>query len=106
MREVMVESLRDVHDLSPLGDLSNVQDLEVGGDWMSSRNAHVDSIGFLERMPQLRRLVLHTMIVDDEDYTPLLSLPSLKEIRVMPTRGMDPTHDELAGAIRALQPLP
>ncbi len=70
---------------------------------MSPRNVHVDSIEFLRRMPQLRTLVLHTMIVDGKDYTPLLDLPLLKELRVMPSRGMKPTHDELAAAIPALK---
>lgn len=45
------------------------------------------------------------MIVDNKDYTPLLSLPELTEVRVMPSRGMMPTHDELAAAIPALERL-
>lgn len=105
LKELTVESLKHVRDLSPVGSLPNVRDLELGGDWMSPRNVHVDSIEFLRQMPQLRTLVLHTMIVDNKDYTPLLSLPSLKELRVMPSRGMRPTHDELAAAIPALKPL-
>ena len=103
--ELMVESLKHVRDLSPIGELSTVQDLELGGDWKSPRNVHVDSIEFLRQMPQLRRLILHSMIVDSKDYTPLLSLHSLKEARVMPSRGMKPTHRVLAAAIPALEPV-
>lgn len=99
-------SLRHVRDLSPIGQLTSLVDLEVGGDWMAPRVVHVDSIEFLLGMPQLRRLVLHTLIVDSKDYSPLLGLVRLKELRVMPSKGMRPSHDELAAAIPALDPLP
>ena len=36
-----------------------------------------------------------TLIVDDLDYRPLLSLPSLQHVRVMATRGMTPPIEEL-----------
>jgi hypothetical protein len=106
LRQLAVESLRHVHDLSPLGSLTQLRALEVGGNWVSPRIVHVDSIAFLRRLPDLESLVLHTMIVDDLDYSPLLSLGSLKDIRVMPARGMRPSHDELCAAIPALKPLP
>jgi len=106
LRELAVESLRDVHDLSPLGSLTHLRALELGGNWMSPRIAHADSVGFLRDLPNLESLVLHTMIVDDLDYSPLLSLDSLKEVRVMRARGMSPSHDELCAALPALEPLP
>jgi hypothetical protein len=98
-----IESLRYVRDLSPLRLLTSVTDLEVGGDWMSPRIAHVNSIAFLAGMPQLRDLVLHSMIVDSLDYAPLLRLPQLKTLRVMKARGMRPSWEELAESIAALR---
>lgn len=105
LRELAIESLRHVHDLSPLGGLTQLRVLELGGDWMTPRFVHVDSIEFLRRLPDLERLVLHTMVIDDLDYSPLLGLSRLREARVMPTRGMRPSHDELCAALPALQPL-
>jgi hypothetical protein len=102
LRELGIESLRHVHDLSPLASLLQLRDLEVGGNWMSPRIAHADSIGFLRHLRKLQRLVLQTITVDDLDYSPLLSLNGLDEVRVMATRGMRPTHDELCAAIPAL----
>lgn len=90
-----IDSLRRVSDLSAIGALSSVSDLSIGGDWMNPRNAHIRSIAFLKEMPQLRHLVLHTVIVDDQDYSPLLCLPNLQNVRAMATRGMSPTIDEL-----------
>lgn len=87
---LLIEGLKRVRDLAPLARMSGVVDLEVVGDWMSLRVAHVDSIGFLRDMQQLRRLILHTMIADDLDYSPLLALPNVKEMRVMEARGMRP----------------
>jgi hypothetical protein len=95
VRVLSLESLKRAHDLSPLGEMRAVTSLDVGGDWMSSRNAHVNSIAFLRQIPQLQRLLLHTIIVDDRDYSPILDLPALREVRVMATRGMRPTRDEL-----------
>jgi hypothetical protein len=95
VEELSLEGLRHVHDLSPLAGMTSLTRLELGGDWMSPRIAHVDSIAFLRSMPRLRRLLLHTMIVDDLDYAPILDLPALEWVRVMKARGMRPTIDEL-----------
>jgi predicted esterase len=81
--------------MSPIGEMRAVTSLDVGGDWMSSRIAHVASISFLRRMPQLQKLLLHTMIADDLDYTPIVELPALTHLRVMKARGMRPTHEQL-----------
>jgi len=105
LRCLGIESLRHVKDLSPLASLTRLQDLEIGGDWMSARIAHVDSISFLRQLPDLERLVLHTIIADDLDYSPLLALTKLREIRVKRARGMKPSHDQLAALIPALEPI-
>jgi hypothetical protein len=106
LRALAIEDLRNVHDLAPLATLTNLRSLTIGGNWTSPRTAHVDSIAFLRQLNGLERLVLHTMVADDLDYSPLLDLPGLTEIRVASARGMRPTHDELCAAIPALQPLP
>ena len=53
-------------------------------------------------MPQLRDLVLHSMIVDSLDYAPLLQLPHLENLRVMKARGMRPRWEELVESFPAL----
>jgi hypothetical protein len=93
-----IESLRHVRDLSPIGDMPSVESLRLGGSWMSDRIVHVNSIGFLRKMPQLKRLFLHTMIVDDLDYTPVRDLPRLEAVAVMKARGMRPPIEELIAA--------
>jgi hypothetical protein len=65
-------------DLAPIGKMQGVVDLDLGGNWMTPRIAHVNSIAFLRQMPQLRGLILHTMIVDDLDYSPILTFPTWK----------------------------
>ncbi len=72
-----------------------VTGLELGGNWMTPRDVRIHSLAFLSRMPQLERLLLHTLIVDDLDYTPLLSLSNLQKVRIMAARGMTPPYDEL-----------
>lgn len=95
LEELMLEDLRGTVALDAVGALSGVTDLELGGDWASSRRVHVPDLGFLRSLPQLRRLVLHTMIVDDADYSPLLSLPNLVDVRVAKARTMRPSYEEL-----------
>lgn len=94
-----IDSLRRTADLSALGALQSVTDLSLGGDWIAPRNAHIHSIAFLQNMSQLSHLLLHTVIVDDQDYSPLLALPNLQDVRVMATRGMRPSIDELKAAL-------
>ncbi|WP_269940079.1 hypothetical protein [Arthrobacter sp. HY1533] len=43
-----IESLKRASDLSPIGDMTSILDLELGGDWISPRIAHIDSIAFMD----------------------------------------------------------
>jgi hypothetical protein len=92
---LQLEGLGGLVDTSAVGEMRSVTDLELGGKWMTPRNVRITSLAFLARMPQLQRLLLHTLIVDDLDYRPLLSLPNLKNVAVMTARGMTPPIEEL-----------
>lgn len=92
---LQIEGLRGLIDASPLGEMHSVTDLELGGDWMTPTTVRITSAAFLTQMSQLERLLLHTLVVDDLDYHPLLSLPNLHTVRVMAARGMTPPIDEL-----------
>lgn len=95
LEQLSVEGFRQITHPAPIGRLTSLIHLELGGAWMTPRNAHVESISFLRSLPQLESLLLHTIIVDDSDYQPLLSLPNLRSVRVMATRGMNPTYEHL-----------
>lgn len=95
LETLAVEGFRDIPDLSPLGELLHLTSLELGGAWMTPRNAHVGSIAVLRQLRNLRRLLLHTLIVDDKDYSPILALPNLDAVRFMKVRGMRPPYEEL-----------
>ena len=94
-----IDSLERASDLSPIGAMKSILNLELGGDWASPRIAHIDSIAFMEAMITLRCLRMHTIIVDDHDYSPLVRLPNLETVRVMQTRGMRPPIEELQAAL-------
>jgi hypothetical protein len=97
--ELQVEGLRGLVDASAVGQMASVTDLELGGNWMTPSNVRLKSVAFLAQMPQLQRLLLHTLIVHDLDYRPLLSLPRLERVRVMATRGMTPPIEELVNRL-------
>jgi hypothetical protein len=90
-----IEGLQGLVDAAPIAQMRSVTDLDLGGNWMTPRNVRLRSIAFLLEMPQLERLLLTTLIVDDLDYTPLLSLPHLKEVAVMKAGRMKPPHEDL-----------
>jgi hypothetical protein len=95
LETLAIEGFRAIRDLSPLGELQHLTSLELGGDWMTPRNAHVGSIGVLRQLQGLQQVHLHTLIVDDKDYSPLLSLPNLNAVRFKKVRGMRPSFEEL-----------
>jgi hypothetical protein len=95
VQALQIEGLRGLVDTSPVGEMHSVTDLELGGNWMTPKNVRITAAAFLGQMPQLKSLLLHTLIVDDLDYHPLLSLPNLQKVRVMATRGMSPHIEEL-----------
>lgn len=95
LEQLQIEGFKSIHDLSPLARLPAVTGLELGGNWMTPRIAHVDSIAFLRQMTRVEVLLLHTIIVDDLDYSPLLDMPQLRSVRVMKARGMTPSHEYL-----------
>lgn len=90
-----LEGFREITDPWPIACLRGLRELEIGGDWAAPRNGHIATLGFLRELRGLEELLLHTVIVDDLDYSPLLDLPSLRGVRVMKVRGMRPDHDEL-----------
>ena len=95
LEQFALEGFRTIKDPSPLSNLSSLTDLEIGGAWMTPRNGHIATIGFLRELPALNNVLLHTLIVDDLDYSPLLDLPKIRSVRVMKVRGMQPDFDEL-----------
>lgn len=99
LQRLSLEGLKRVRDLAPLGRLEQLTHLELGGDWMSPRIAHVDSIDFLRNLTRLEDVLLHTIIVDDLEYSPLLALPRLRSVRVMQARGMTPSHEYLRSVL-------
>jgi hypothetical protein len=78
--------------------MSGVTSLAIGGAVWSLRIAHFDSIALLRQMPQLRRLWLEAVIVDDLDYSPVLELPSLENVWVRRARGMRAAFEDLVAS--------
>jgi len=99
LERLEIEGFKSIHDLSPLAELKAITSLSLGGNWMSPRIAHVDSIGFLRQMTMIEVLRLHTIIVDDLDYSPLLDLSQLRSVRVMKARGMTPSLEHLQSVL-------
>lgn len=95
LESLALEGFRNVSDTTPLSGLKQLRALELGGAWMTPRNGHIGSIKFMRHLVNLEAVLLHTVIVDDLDYTPLLDLPRLRSVRVMKVRGMQPDHEEL-----------
>jgi Leucine-rich repeat (LRR) protein len=101
-----MEGFARIPDTSPLANLTRLTDLELGGKWSVPRNGYVNSVAFLGSLQELRTLLIHTCVVEDLDYTPLLRLPRLSSVRVMSVRGMNPPQEELRRRLPGLAELP
>ena len=99
LRLLSLEGFKRVEDPAPLGALTLLTDLELGGDWRANRNAHLPTIAFLTGLSNLTDLLLHTLVVDDKDYSPLLTLPRLQRVRVSAVPGMTPSLEDLKAAL-------
>ena len=99
LSSLVIEGFRQIEDPSPLGGLRDLTSLELGGNWMTPKNGRLPSIAFLRELHGIRDLLLHTLVVDDRDYSPLMDLPQLQRVRVMKVQGMVPTFEELKATL-------
>lgn len=58
--------------------MTALRNLCLGGDGNLLRVAHINSLDLIDNLPHLETLLLHGLIVDSKDYSPLLSLQKLK----------------------------
>lgn len=71
-----------ITNYSPLTKLSTLENLEIEGDGNSPRYTTIDSLDFLKKMPQLKRLTLATLKISDKDLSPILSLTNLETLNL------------------------
>jgi len=73
----------------------SLTDLEFGRRLGNASERPPQPGRFLHHLSNLETVLLHMVIVDDRDYSPLLALPGLMSVRVVASRDMRPTYDEL-----------
>lgn len=75
------ESLYNINDYSFLSDMKNIIDLSIEGDLHASiKKVKLNSLQFLEMMPQLLRLNLTMTKIEDHSYRPVTKISSLKHL--------------------------
>jgi len=55
LKLLALEGFRTIEDPAPLANLHRLADLEVGGAWITPRNGHIATIGFLRELRDQRR---------------------------------------------------
>jgi hypothetical protein len=81
LRQVELEGLNRLRDISPLGALPSLRVLHiarVGAEYQSV--VHIDSVRPLAAATTLEEVALDGVIVDDRDLTPLAGLPALRRV--------------------------
>ncbi len=77
------KSLYKIKDYSFLQELSELEDLSLSGDPFSAlKKINIQSLDFLNYLPNIVRLDLCMMKLEDEDYKPILNLPKLKYLHL------------------------
>jgi hypothetical protein len=73
--------LYKINDYSFLGKMKNITDLTIEGDpYSSMKHVLLDSLQFLEEMPQLQRLELCMTRIKNHSYLPITKLKNLKSL--------------------------
>jgi hypothetical protein len=87
--------LYKISDYSFLANLKNVDDLVIEGDpYSAMKRVELDSLRFIEDMPQLRRLELSMMRVKDHSYLPITKLNNLVSLSLPTDKDLDKDWDE------------
>lgn len=81
-----VENFQKINDYSPFAKLGNLESLTIEGDGLSPRYIHVDSLEFLEQMPQLRFFRFLTARLKSKDMSPVLNLVNAEHLTLAASR--------------------
>ena len=76
---ICLKNLKKLVDYSPLGELTNLRRLELGGDKPWERFS-IDSLSFLSNLRKLENLTLNFAKVQDGSLRPIASLPSVQTV--------------------------
>jgi hypothetical protein len=94
LRSLRLIGLKAAHDLSPLADLTTLEQLEVSRAGIEETDiVHVSSLRPLAELHRLEEVTLFGTIIDDGDLAPLTALPRLRRLALWRAGG--PVVDEL-----------
>jgi hypothetical protein len=94
LRCLETSHLYKITDYSFLANLEQVDDLTIEGDpYSAMKHVVLDSLRFLESMPQLKRLELSMMRVKDHSYLPVTKLNDLVSLSLPADKDLDKDSD-------------
>ncbi|GHU07551.1 hypothetical protein AGMMS50225_04670 [Betaproteobacteria bacterium] len=103
LKSLEADCLFAIHDYSHLVGLKNLTDLAVYGDGLASnKRVKLNSLGFLVEMPQLERLDLCMVKVEDGSYLPITKLPNLKFLGLPRDKNLGKDRVEIDAFIKRL----
>jgi hypothetical protein len=96
-----LENFQKISNYACLAELRDLESLAIEGDGLSPHYIHIDSIGFLRKMVQLRFLRMHAFRLGHKDFSPILGLHNLEHLSIRPSRELNAIYDQ----VRALPKL-
>jgi hypothetical protein len=82
--------LYKISDYSFLSQLKGIDDLTIEGDpYSAMKKVELDSLQFLEEMPQMQRLELCMLKIKDHSYLPITKLSNLKSLSLPRDKDLD-----------------
>lgn len=100
LKTLELENMWRVHDYEPLGEIAGLQHLAVRGG--EGHTVRADSIEFLRHLRALETLSWSPAVAS-LDYSPILDLVWVKELRLSSKRGMTPSMTDLEWAVPGMQ---
>jgi hypothetical protein len=96
LKALQTACLFGIHDYSLLAGSKNLIDLSIYGDGLASmKKITLNSLGFLEDLPQLQRLSLCMTKIEDHSYLPITKLKNLKFLGLPNDRDLDKDMEKI-----------
>jgi hypothetical protein len=96
-----LENFQKISNYACLAGLRGLESLALEGDGLGPQYIHIDAIGFLGKMVQLRFLRMHTFRLGHKNFAPILGLKNLEHLSIRPSREFNAIYDQ----VRALPKL-
>jgi hypothetical protein len=95
LKALSIENFQKISDYSAIGLLDSLESLNIEGDGMGPQYIKINSLRFLENLPNLRFLRILTERLQDKDYSPINNLKNIEHLTLGSNREIKRIYADL-----------